>query len=275
MKINGLAADQITRLKDSATKSEKQLIDIIEKMNIDELIYKSITELSDVTGVAEATIVRFCRKMGFKGFQDFKLKISKDAFFNTESRIDSIPLGIAHGMNDAVNLSAENIDYEECKKIAELIISARKVCAFGAANSNIAAQSLRNRLMKTGINVDTAFDPHFQNIIAANMSEKDLLILISVSGSTKDLLEIADIAKSAGTPIVLITNSSKSPLGSRADYILYGSKRESPLEGGSFATMAAQLFVVSVLCAAVYRMLGEGGKEAAERATASVTDKML
>ena len=74
-------------------------------------------------------------------------------------------------------------------------------------------------------------DAHVQSIVVSNLTPKDVVILISVSGSTKDIIEVAEIAKERKTPVVVITNYPNSPICKYADYILASSGREAAYEG--------------------------------------------
>lgn len=74
----GKTFDRICAMKNMATNKERKLIEGLEKIEPDELVYMSITELASRLNVAEATVVRFCKKLGYNGFQDFKLSLSKE-----------------------------------------------------------------------------------------------------------------------------------------------------------------------------------------------------
>ena len=68
------------------TPSEKKLAKKLIGLDINEVVYMSITELSEKISSSEATILRFCRKIGFKGFQDFKLALSRDIALNQKMK---------------------------------------------------------------------------------------------------------------------------------------------------------------------------------------------
>ena len=86
----GKTFDRVLAIKEVATKTEKKLIEGLMKINGDELIYLSITELSAKLKVAEATIVRFCKKLGYNGFQDFKLSLSKELGIQEDTSNNSV-----------------------------------------------------------------------------------------------------------------------------------------------------------------------------------------
>lgn len=272
----GKVFDRIEAIKPVATKTESLLIDGIKTIDKNELVYLSITELSAMFNIAEATILRFCRKLGYKGFQDFKLSLSQD--LGNEKFVDgekNCPKRIADDMADAIFETCKQIDYDECLKIAAKIVSARKICMYGAGNSGIAPHATKNRLIKAGINIDTSEDNHLQTIIVSSLRESDLLILISVSGSTKDIIKLAEIAKNNGTPIVVITNYDKSPIVKFADYRLFTCRKEAAYEGGSLSTVVAQTYIIDVLCTAVFETIGSEAAIRSMNASSAVSDKSL
>lgn len=270
----GKIFDRIQAIRPVATKAEIRLIDRLCEIDKKDLIYLSITDLSDMVGVAEATILRFCRKLDFKGFQDFKLRLSQDIAAEDEE-VQGIPQSIAEQMMSAIRATCEQIDYQQCLKVADLIINARKACAFAVGNSAIATHEAKNRLIKAGINLENSGDVHNQTIIAANLNQNDLLILVSVSGSTKDIIHLAEIGRENGTPIVVITNYSKSPLAKYADYLLLSCRKEAAYEGGSLATVVAQSYIIDVLCTAVFERLGSEAKRKSIKASNAVSDKSV
>lgn len=270
----GKAFDRMVAIENVATKTEKKIIDRLMKLNREELIYYSITELAASINVAEATIIRFVRKLGYTGFQDFKLSISKE-MGTIETDKTSITQNIALRMTDAINETYKSLDYELCKKIAKLIINAKKIGAFGVGNSYIAAVEIGNVLARIGINILTTSDPHLQAMITGNMNSEDVIILFSVSGSTKDILDVADIAKKNGVTIVVITCYDKSPLAKETDLVLYSTRREAAYEGGSLSTVVSISFIIDCLYNAIYEELGSTARERALAAASSVANKSI
>lgn len=272
--VLGKVFERVDAYRDNATKTERKFIDQLKDMDRNSLIYLSITDLAESLGVAEATVLRFCRKLGYKGFQDFKLHLSQDIATDVGDD-ESKPKRLADEMADSILQAYKQLDYEECLRVADKIIGARKLCVFAVGNSQIAALAVKARLIKAGINAENASDNHAQAIITANLSKNDLLILFSVSGGTLDIIKLAEIAHANGTPVVVITNYSKSPLSKYADYLLYTSRKEAAYEGGSLATVASQIYITDVLCTAVFERLGERATENAGKASGAVSDKSV
>lgn len=268
----GKVFDRMNALRPVATKTEVKIIDGIKKIDKNTLIYLSITELSGIVDVAEATILRFCRKLDYKGFQDFKLNLSQE-LGSVEEGAEGCAKRIADEMADAVLQTYKQIDYEKCKAVAHDIVQARKVCAFAVGASTIATKALQLSLLRLGLFVDASTDNHVQSIAAANLDGRDFLILFSVSGSTKDIVNLAEIAKKNGTKILVVTNYNKSPLAKYADYLLLSVRKEAAQNGGALSTSVAQEYIADVLCSAVCEVLENEGAVNRFKSSAAVADK--
>ena len=262
----GKVFDRIEGLRPVATKTEVRLIDGLKKIEKEDIIYMSITELASLLGVAEATFLRFCRKLDYRGFQDFKLNLSQE--LGSEKRI-------ADDMTDAIFETYKQLDYDDCIAVAKLIIGAGKCCVFGVGNSAVAPVMLKNKLVRAGIYVENTSDTHMQTIIASNLGKGDVILLVSVSGATKDIINLAEIAKKNGTAIVVITNYNRSPLAKYADYTFYTCRKEAAYEGGSLATVVAQSYIMDMLCSAVFELLGDESNKRSLKASNAVSDKSL
>lgn len=270
----GKIFDRISAQKSIATNKERKLIEGLENICPDKLVYMSITELATQLKVAEATVVRFCKKLGYNGFQDFKLNLSKE-LGTAQSDMSSPVERIARQMTDAINATAQGVDYEKCLKIAEKLIGARSIGAFGVGNSAVTAMEISNVLARIGIHVTMTPDPHMQAMIASNMGQDDVVILISVSGSTKDIIDVAEIARKNGVKIVVITCYDHSPLAKYGDYVLLSTRREAAHEGGSVSTIVSISFIVNVLYDAICDTLGAKAQERAMNTAVAVSDKSM
>ncbi|MEF3692593.1 MAG: MurR/RpiR family transcriptional regulator [Acholeplasmataceae bacterium] len=246
-----------TNTKIKFTKTEKVLIDNLKKVNESDLIYMSITELSSKIDIAEATILRFCKKLGYRGFQDFKLSLSQHIGSQTTTKSDTKGDKLAERANNALTQTALMIDYNTLNQVSDLIINANHVCVFGVGNSAVSPLFANQRLIRLGINISMTSDAHVQSIVVSNLTPKDVVILISVSGSTKDIIEVAEIAKERKTPVVVITNYPNSPICKYADYILASSGREAAYEGGTYCSIVSQMFLIDVIVDTIVEKIGD------------------
>ncbi|WP_175631847.1 MurR/RpiR family transcriptional regulator [Virgibacillus siamensis] len=234
--------------KQNFTKSEHKIYNYIIS-NTDKIIYDSLTEISEGCKVAEATVLRFFRKLGFKGFQDFKFLFAQEVPAAADADHEATYIEkIKNSMVRAVEDSYDIIDVEALDSVIGAIESSEDVVIFGVGSSGIAGQDMQNRLMRIGKNVSIVTDPHNQVMRASSMNEHTVVIAISLTGSTKDIIDSVKIAKDNAATVIVLTNYVKSPLTQFADQVLLSSSKESPLNSGSLVAKITQLFLIDLIC---------------------------
>ena len=273
---------KIKSVYNSLTKAEKKVADYILDIS-SEVIYLSVTELAEKCTVGETTIIRFCRHIGLKGFQDFKLNVAKD----TVESVGSIHENILY--NDSIDALIQKITMENCmvltntakllsstelEKAVDLILNARKIEFYGVGASGYTALDAKYKFLRLGLNVDANLDPHIQSITAVNMNENDVAIGISFSGSTKDTVETLKLAEESGAKIICITNYARSPVTSVADIVLLTSAKETPLRSGALTSKIAQLHLLDILYTSIAIKLKDKAIRSLDRTAKAVLNKL-
>lgn len=243
----------------SLTKAERKVADYILN-NVEEIVYLSITELAEKSGVGETTVIRFCKHIGLSGFQEFKLNIAREVV-NPEESIhenisfdDSIEVLVQKITKEnqlALTNTAKILKTKELKKAVEAIVNARKIEFFGVGASGYTALDAKYKFMRLGLNIDANLDAHIQAISAVNLNHEDVAVGISFSGSTKDTVATCNLAKKSGATVICITNYARSPITSEADIVLLTSAKETPLRSGALTSKIAQLHIMDILYTAV------------------------
>lgn len=247
---------KIARLKEGKlTRSQQKLVEYFETVDFKQVIHMSITDLAAATDVAEATVLRFCRSLGFNGYQEFRLNLAQDAVAEDDED-DLMEMGLI-GEIEATYKTA----MQHCRKglsdtqIIEaigMILNARTVCCFGVGHSYLAALELHNRLMMMGLVTFCERDTHLQNVLLSSRGSEDLMIIFSVSGSSKDTVEAAELARASGMKVMVITCYAKSPLSKYADMVIAATPMDSPMQPGAMTGKIMQLFIVDVLCTGMH-----------------------
>lgn len=253
--MSNSVANKIARLKEGKlTKSQKKLLEYFAAVDFRQVIYMSITDLAAATGVAEATVLRFCRSLGYNGYQEFRLNLAQsvDAGRREREEGESYITEIADAYADAMENCRRALTEEDLQAACDMISSARTVCCFGVGHSYLAALELHNRLMTMGILTYCERDAHLQNVLLSSRTEDDLLILFSISGSTKDAIEAAEIARACNVKVIVVTCYENSPLTRYADLVISAAPMQSPTEVGSMRGKIMQLFFVDVLCTGIH-----------------------
>ncbi len=250
--MEGNIASLIRSFHPSLTKSEQKVADTVLK-DLESVLYYSVTDLADHAEVGETTALRFCRKIGFKGYQEFKLAIAKTvSSHHYHADKDTKPQGmsesIAQYTKEAIDETFQMINKKVLEKCLHEINKAKRLYFFGVGTSGLTALDAKSRLIRMGVQSDALIDPHMQAMVAATLGKEDVVIGISVSGSTKDTLDSLAIAKKNKATIIAITYYARSPITNLADYVLLSGGKESPLEGGSLSAKICQLYVIDLLC---------------------------
>ena len=264
--------DRISLISQHATKQDRAIIDCLHANNIGNLSYLSITEFAGLAGVAESTLLRFCRKLGLRGYSEFRMLLAQSKSEYTGDEQD-FAFTIMKSMTAALRSTYEMIDHADVDKAVGILCGAERIYCFGSGNSGVAAEELRNKLLRFGVHAFHFTDSHFQAIAAATLHEKDVLVLFSVSGSTKDMLAIAKAAKQSRAKLIVVTNYLRSPLGAYADILLSVVAKSTPLDGGSLVAKVSQLYVIDVLAAAYFKRTEEISQRNLERTAVAVLDK--
>lgn len=247
-----------------------------------EVVFSSITELADSLSVGETTVLRFCRKVGFRGYQEFKLSLASSLGESTLLAPDIPAAG--GGLDRLATMAEENVRAiretaaicrpEALAAAAEILVSAKRIHFYGAGSSGVTAQDAKYKFLRIGLLADCFPDTHLQAMSAASLDPQDAAVGLSVSGSTKDTVESLKLARQAGARTISITSYARSPITRHSDVVLLMAARESPLQGGGYSAKIAQLHVLDLLASTVAERLGYKALVSRERTAKAVLDKL-
>lgn len=275
----------INRITDSyyqLTTSEKKLANFVVA-NGPGAQQMSISEMAAECGVAEATISRFCRRLGYSGYSAFKLAIAGVAGRSAPSPLNGEILAEDSMEDMCSKLASANIDAivetqslvrpADIKAAADAIVAADKVICMGQGSSMLMAQEAAHLFSTAFSGFFAVIDSHVQAVTVAQLTEHDLILYFSYSGSTKELMDLLRIAKARKVKVLLITRYPNSPGAEMADIVLQCGAIESPLQIGSVPARMAQLYLADVLFSEVCRRDLEGCRRRRERAADALSEK--
>ena len=237
------------------TKSEQKLADYILK-NPADVMHMTMSELADATSSADATVFRFCQKLGFSGYQGMKQALAGDLFSPAESlsqevSADDTPQDITRkvfqDMIDALQETRKMLDYKALERAMDIISRTNRIDAYGYGGSSVVAQDIAHRFMRFGLDVHAYSDPHLQIASASLLKPSDVVIAISHTGASIDLLKVLEMARSRGSKIILITSYLKSPATKLADVVLTGMARETSYRSEAMASRLVHLAILDCL----------------------------
>lgn len=269
------------------TKAEKKVADYILQHPRD-VLFMSITDLADACQVGDTSVFRFCKTMGLQGYQEFKMNLSlsmdadpmKEDVGDLQSA-DLLEADAQHVVDHVLqtNISALRdtaalLKVEELSKAVDWLVEAREVHFFGVGSSMLTAMEGVAQFMRVTGKVRCTMDAHMQAMSAALMTPRDVAVVISYSGSTKDTIHVAELAKHAGARVIAITRFVKSPLTSFADLTILCGANEGPLQSGSTSGKVSQLFLLNLLFTGYYRRTNEDSTSHNQMTSRAVVDKL-
>lgn len=225
------------------------------------VIYRSASEVGEMADTSSATVVRCAQKLGFKGFHDLKLALANELAVFEQERADqaevrddtagaSILERITRAGAESVRDAGALVDADAFAAVVDAIDTARSVTFFGVGTSAPLCQDAAYRFSAIGVHTSAPVDAHVQHLQARLLTEEDLCIVVSHTGSTRETLTAATAARSAGATVVAITSFSRSPLTELADHVIVAGTRDLELGLEAMASRLAHLALLDALLVA-------------------------
>ena len=244
----------------------------------------NISQIADKSGTSVASVVRFCKTIGFKGYPEFRMaligQLSRQTAQGTDHQLDGgitvddsaaeVIRKIAYADSLAIKTTAERLDVKTFIKTVDAWEAANTIGIIGFASSGYVAMDLQLKLNRLGKRSVAWSDLHTALTSISLLKKGDVLVAISHSGTTLDIIDVISEFKEKGITIVLITNALRSPATAIADLTLFTSARETTLRSGATASRIAQLTVVDCLCVSLAQRNWSGTKAALDQSRAAV-----
>lgn len=226
--------------------------------NPHDIVDMSSMQLGKAAGVSESTVVKCSQSLGFEGFVQLKLALARDlatapppssAFGEVEpdDKADVVIGKVFHANAMALSDTVKVLDAEQLEKAARLIAEARSITFFGMGASGVVALDAKQKFMRIGVGAEYELDPHIQLTRVSLLGPADVVVGISHSGETSEVIEVLRLARGVGVPTVCVTNHPNSLAAQQGDVVLLTSAAEGGLRGGALASRIAQLSVVDCL----------------------------
>lgn len=238
-------------------EAEKKIADYIVN-NTSKVIEMTISELSEAAGSSEATVSRFCKRCNMKGFHHLKITLAKELvdFQKDEINISSdiSENNIKESLNNILANKIEElkqtilkINEEELREILDLLKKAR-IVQFAAVGNTIPV-ALDGCYKFNQIGISSVANTIWETQIAYtyNTSNKDVVIVISNSGASKKLINVAEAAIERRASTIAITNSDNSPLAKLCKYHIKTSTREKLFLDEYYFSRISAMTVIEIL----------------------------
>lgn len=255
------------------TESEKKVANYILENHMEVLNY-TVTELAEKADVSDATVVRFCRGVGYKGYQDLKINLAQDTIVpykhlnNSLEEADTpaqIAVKVIRSEIETLEETISILDMGELEKSARAILNARRVVFFGSGGSAMVAMDAMHKFLKIGIQCIIQMDVDVQAMESALLEKGDVAIGISHSGTNRNVIECLKNARANGAVTIGLTTFGKSPVQKQCDYVLMTSTKETVFKSESVTARIAQLSVIDSLVAILSFMNYDKSYEAIQK----------
>ncbi|MEM1274374.1 MAG: MurR/RpiR family transcriptional regulator [Pseudomonadota bacterium] len=269
---------------ESLTNGERQIASFVLS-DPQRAIRLSSSDLAEQTGRSQSGVVKFCQKLGFRGYQDFKLAVSQ-----ATAQGWSLPPGIVHGsieasdgfastvqkllgsklhaMHETMSLNGE----QTIERALDAILHAARIQLVGVGASSLVARDFAYKLQKLNSTVLYEADSHIQIANAATLAAQDTVIALSYSGTSLETIRIAERAKAAGARLISISRMQPNRLASIADIKLYVTSDEEKARSSAITSRDAQLMLLDLLFILLVQRKPEAGDQilAAQHAAAEL-----
>ena len=218
---------KINGLRHRFSAGETKIADYIVS-NPFQAIRNSTEEIADASGTSQASIIRFCQKLGYTGIKELKIVLAQEVGNLTPKAVASVSLltesdFMAEVLQQSIgglHRSVATLDRKMLDAAVRAIGGARIVDIYGAGESYVVAKDLQLKLRRLGIIANLDPNPHLQAISAASLQKVDVAVGISFSGCTQDTIDALEFASESGATTIAITNFSEFPLAEGADIVL-------------------------------------------------------
>ncbi|XKH59628.1 MurR/RpiR family transcriptional regulator [Halomonas sediminis] len=262
-----MAHDLLDRLRqrlEELNRSERKVANVI----LDDpttATTMSIASLAHAAGISEPTVNRFCRNFGAKGYPDFKIKLAQSLAGGTpyvtravepDDNAAQYTQKIFGATIAALDEARREIDMEAIERMVDYLTQAKQIHFFGLGASGAVAQDAQHKFFRFNLPVMAYVDVLMQRMIAAACHTGDVVVVISYTGRTRELVDIARVAREAGAVVLGIT-APDSPLSNECTATVEVSTPEDTDHYMPMTSRMIQLTLIDVLATGVTLRRGE------------------
>lgn len=255
----------IAEAREDLRKSEQKVADYV-LANPNEVIHMRIVDLAAEADVSEPTVVRFCRALDYDGFQDFKLMLAQGLASNTnfeqfsldsKDTVSEFKEKIFDSMIGNLLNIKELLNPETLEEAIDSLANARRVEFYGFGASAPVCTDAAHKFHRLKVSSTSYSDPHMQAISAVSLDDRDVVVAISQTGRTKDLLHTVKLVKETGTTVITLCPSD-TPLAELATIPIHIDLEEDKDLSTLMSSRVLHLVVIDVLAVGVAMKLGPG-----------------
>lgn len=252
-------------------KSERLVADYL-RANASQRLDMSITEFANTLDISEATISRFTRALGYRGFADMKLALASESvqsnqFTNLPAEmketdpLDEIGFKLLGALGAAMNETQKHVDYGNVQTVVDHVLASRHVIFMGVGGAVSVCEEAVHLLLKAGIQATTHRDGYTQQVVATTSSEDVTVFGVSHTGTTEDVAKALRVARKNGAKTIAITSNLESSVAEAAEIALWTwtpNTPQIPLYGDFLEGRVCQIYIIYLIYLGV--LFQSGGK---------------
>lgn len=271
------------------SKVQKNIADYILN-NKSEVVRITISELAQKCNVSEPTVIRFINKLDYSSYQTFRIDMAgelskentnssssgikiEDGYQNIEPDDDTeavkqkVIASSACAINDLKNI----INTDDLNKAVNLISEANSILFYGSGGSSVIAMDAYHKFMRIGKKVSFDLNSHFSLIKTYHLESKDVVVLISHTGESREVLECAENAKKKGCKIIGITSYLNSALAKASDVVLFSSTYDLKYYTDAMVSRLIQLVILDMIFISVSLKMGDESKKMIKKSREAIS----
>lgn len=257
------------------SKVQKNIADYILNNKM-EAVHITISDLAQKCNVSEPTVIRFINKLDYSSYQTFRIdmagELSKetnklsskdikidDGYQNIEStdNIDLVKQKVIASATCAITDLKNIINTDDLQRAVNLIFESENLLFYGSGGSSVIAMDAYHKFMRIGKKVSFDLNSHFSLIKTYHLGSNDVIVLISHTGESREVLECAENAKNKGCKIIGITSYLNSALAKASDVVLFSSTYDLKYYTDALVSRLIQLIILDMIFISVSLKMGD------------------
>jgi len=236
---------------DNFTNLEKKIAHFF--INNQEKLDFSTKNIASLLYVSEAALSRFAQKMGFPGYREFIFQYKETFAKGHEKVVEDYIKEALNTYEELLNKSYNLIDGEQVRRIAKLFSEKKRIYVYGMGSSGLAAKEFKMRFMRLGVDVESITDAHLLAVNSVRVNEDCIVIGITISRSTKEVLNAMKKAKENSATTILITSKKDNAASESFDEEILVSVRKNLEYGNIISPQFPILIIIDILYASYIR----------------------
>lgn len=230
---------------------------IIAKYILDNYLHLeliTIKDLAEKTGVGNASILRFCKKLHFDGFQQFRIALARDQIKNNAiyahtpiNEYEKLILDVSSENIETIKNCILKLKEESLTLAIDYLLNAEKILLIGKGVSRLASQAFKYKLLKFGLSVDIIDDLIFVPTFRENVTNKTVIIVWDLAEEALEFLDFIKLLREKNIPVICCSHYITSDIVQVANVTLLFEATEDAFNDGELTALMAQINLIDII----------------------------